>query len=99
MPADPLEIAIRAEEAAKEAHRRLNRMNGSIDGLRTDISVARREAAEQTGQILRRLDREDGGEAVSRGLIDSRRFLISTIVLVLTSSVVSLLLTLALRSH
>lgn len=108
--ADALEIAIRAEEAAKSAHHRLDRMNGSIEragdainALRVDLADARREAAQQTQTILRRLDHDDGVESgeltASRGLIDSRRFLITTIVVVLTSSLTAFLLTLALRGH
>jgi hypothetical protein len=93
--ADPMEIAIRAEESAKSAHQRLNRMNGSLDRLTAEVARANAKSEE----ILIRLARDDGGQLVSRGVIDSRRFLITTIVLVLTSSVMSLLFTLALRSR
>lgn len=96
---DPLEIAIRAEESAKAAHHRLDRMNGSIDRLTSE--VARSNAT--SDQILRKIAHEDGFESgeqtISRGLIDSRRFLITTIVLVLTSSITALLVTWALRGH
>ncbi len=97
--ADPLEIAIRAEERAKAAHARLDRMNGSIDRLTEQVARSNATANE----ILRRMDREEahdeGADQVSRGLIDSRRFLITTVVLVLSSSVVSLFATLVLRTH
>lgn len=51
--AEALEIAIRAEESAKAAHHRLDRMNGSIEKLNTTVSSAKEE-------ILRRLDKQDG---------------------------------------
>lgn len=67
--ADALEIAIRAEESARAAHHRLDRMNGSIEKLNTTVSSAKEE-------ILRRLDKQDGIDegtsSTRRSFLDSR---------------------------
>lgn len=92
---DALPVAIEARELGKSAHKRLDGINGSIDRLNGKVDVI----DTKLDSVLITLAQQDGRQQASRGLIDSRRFLITTIVLVLTSSVVSLLLTLALRSH
>lgn len=93
---DPLEIAIRAEESARAAHNRLDRMNGSIDRLTREVNTAKQE-------ILRRLDRQDGidegTQKATNGFLDSKRFYITLIALAITSSVAALILPLLFRSH
>lgn len=66
-PAYSLELAIRADEKAKSAHERLDRMNGSIDKLAEKVS-------ETNGKIDSLLSRNDGIEQATRGFLDSRRF-------------------------
>lgn len=107
---DALEIAIRAEEAAKSAHHRLDRMNGSIDrlgrevgDLRASISAARAEATANCEAILRRLDRqaglEDGAARVHHSLLDNRRLVVGLAATFLTSSSFAVILTFLLRGH
>lgn len=62
-----LEIAIRADEKAKAAHDRLDRMNGSIDRLAGNV-------AETNGKIDSLLSRNAGIEQATRSFLDSRRF-------------------------
>lgn len=90
-----LPVAIEARELGKSAHKRLDGINGQIGRLGDKVDVV----DGKLDSVLITLARQEGGKDVSRGWIDSRRFLITTIILVLGSSVASLLLTLALRSH
>lgn len=95
MTEDALPVAIEAREQARSAHKRLDGINGQVGKLGDKMDVI----GGKVDSILITVARDEGAKTVNRGLIDSRRFLITTIVLILTSSVVSLLLTLALRSH
>lgn len=62
-----LEIAIRADEKAKSAHERLDRMNGSIDRLANQVAAT-------NGKIDSLLAREQGEQIARRGFISSYRF-------------------------
>lgn len=92
-------IAIRAEEASKAAHQRLDRMNGSIDRLANEVAKANAKGEE----ILVRLARDDGEDEghskASKGFLESKRFLITTIGVIATSSVATGILPFVFRSH
>lgn len=95
MARENLEIAIRAEESARAAHNRLDRMNGSIDRLSVEVA----KANAKSDQILLRLAHEDGEETAEKGFLQSKRWVITTIILVLTSSISTTAFTLFIRSH
>lgn len=79
-PAYSLELAIRADEKAKSAHERLDRMNGSIDRLANQVSETNSKI-DSIANSMARSDGVDEGESVrNRVLLDSRRFVITTIV-------------------
>lgn len=96
---EALPIAIRAEEAARSAHHRLDRMNGSIDRLAGEVSRANATGAE----ILRRLDRQDGfteGAArEKRSVLDSKRWVIGLAATFLGGGLVTAVFTVLVRSH
>ncbi len=95
MSEDALPVAIEARELGKSAHKRLDGVNGSIDRLSGKVDVI----DSKVDSVLITLARQDGRELAGRGLLDSRRFLITIVVTVLTSSLVAFALTLALRGH
>lgn len=70
--------AVRAEERANTAHERLDRMNGSIDALRKEVSAT-------NGKIDMLLARESGAQTVRTLNKDSRRFVITTFILAATA--------------
>lgn len=79
-PAYSLELAIRADEKAKAAHERLDRMNGSIDRLANQVSETNGKIDGITVSLARSDGLEQGEETARRGFLDSRRFIITTIV-------------------
>lgn len=92
---EPLAVAIEAREAAKAAHHRLDRMNGSIDRLGDRME----RVDGKVDAILLKLAGEDGAAKAQRGVVLSRRFVISTIAVLLSSSLAAALVTLLLRRH
>lgn len=78
MADDALTIAIRAEEQAKAAHHRLDRMNGSIDRLAGEVRGARDELNAKLGQVLVQLAHDDGkvegATEKEKGFLGSVRF-------------------------
>lgn len=76
--------AVRAEERANAAHERLDRMNGSIDKLRTSVDSAKAELSAKLDALYLQSAKEEGveqgAEVARRMLIDSRRFVITTII-------------------
>lgn len=92
---EALPIAIRAEAGAAEANRRLTRMNGSIDRLGDAVEATN----EKVDAILLKLAGEDGAAKARGVFILSRRFVISTCAVLLTSSVAAAAITFLLRRH
>ena len=84
MAEDALEIAIRAQEAARAAHHRLDRMNGSIDRLASEVADAKAE-------ILKRLDTQDGAATARQRFHADARFWVATLA-VLAAAVLGALL-------
>lgn len=83
----PLEIAIRADEKAKSAHERLDRMNGSIDRLGNLVAETNAKIDAMVA-IQAHSDGIEQGEATQkRVLVDSRRFVITTFVVMLAALV------------
>lgn len=94
-----LTIAVQAQESAKAAHHRLDRMNGSIDRLTSQVA----EANALGQEILRRLDRQDGldegSETAKRGFLDSRWRVITLAVMFVGSATFTTIFTLIARRH
>lgn len=78
-----LEVAIRADEKAKAAHERLDRMNGSIDKLAGQVSETNGKIDAIATAIARSDGIDQGEQAATRRFLDSRRFNITTIILLL----------------
>lgn len=103
---DALPIAIEARESSKAAHHRLDRMNGSIDRLgnemvdtKKELGGAIKEVSDNVNAILLKLAGEDGAAKARGVFILTRRFVISTCVVLLTSSIAATAITLLLRRH
>lgn len=92
---EPIVVAIEARESAKAAHHRLDRMNGSIDRLGNAVE----NVDSKVDEILLRLAGQEGAARAKRGFVLSRRFVVSTVALLLTCPTVAALITLLLRSH
>lgn len=99
MSDDPIVTAIRAEEAARSAHHRLDRMNGSIDRLTTEVAKANAKSEEILVRLAKDDGHEEGHQEASKGFLESKRFLITTIGLVATSSIATGILPFIFRSH
>ena len=89
-----LETAIRADEKAKSAHERLDRMNGSIDRLTTQVAATNVKIDAIVNSLARSAGVEQGEQVRNQVLLDSRRFVITTIV-ALTCGLVGAIATLA----
>lgn len=92
---EALPIAIRAEAGAGEANRRLDKMNGSIDRLGDAVE----ETNKKVDAILLKLAGEDGAAKARGVFILTRRFVVSTCAVLLTSSLAAAAITLLLRRH
>ena len=101
--------AIKAQASASEAHRRLDKMNGSIDklsggvnDLRIELQASRNESKSQYNAIIARLDRdqasEHGEDTVRASLLDTRWKLIGILATIGGSSFVAVLATVIVRS-
>ena len=109
MTDDALIEAIKAQASAQEAHRRLDKMNGSIDrlgvgvgDLRIEVQAARSESKSQADAIIARIDRDQASEhtedTVRASLLDTRWKLTAVIATIAGSSVFAVLATFIVRS-
>ena len=84
MSDEALVIAVKAEASAQSAHHRLDRMNGSIDRNNTEIAAIRAELGAKIDALAVTMIRDEGiaeGKRTVRTLqIDSRRFVIATVI-------------------
>lgn len=91
---DAFETAVRADEQARAAHHRLDRMNGSIDKLRGEVSATNAQIAAAKSEISAKIDgvllfqahssgKEQGGEIVRQSFLESRRFVLTLLVALL----------------
>lgn len=98
-----LEIAIRAEEQAKFANKRLDTVNGSIDAIRVTLEGARRESKEQFDSIMQRLAHNDGvkegASTTKSSFLESRWRVITVSVALATGSLGVAVITYLLRRH
>lgn len=101
-----LQIAVRADESAKGAHKRLDGINGSIDRFHGKLADVERAMSDQLGDIedkvnsiLITLANEEGAERMRTGFLQSRRFWVGISAALATSSVSVLLFTLLTRRH
>lgn len=99
-----LQIAVRADESAKAAHKRLDGINGSIDRFHNKLGDVERDVKDQLGDIedkvnsiLITLASEEGAERMRTGFLQSRRFWIGIAAALATSSVSVLAFTLLTR--
>lgn len=92
---DPLEIALEAREAARTAHYRLDRMNGSLDRLVKSVD----DLGVKIVAVQLTLASKQGGESVSKTFLDSKRWWIALLVGVATSAAFAAIITLVLRGH
>lgn len=88
-------IAVRADESSKAAHKRLDGINGQIGRLNDKADVLDGKLDE----VLLKLAKQDGAENVRSGLLESKRFWIGIAAILISSSLLSLLVTLALKGH
>lgn len=75
----PLELAIRADEKAKSAHDRLDRMNGSIDRLASQVAETNGKIDAISNALAHNDGVEQGEESANRRWLDSRRFALTLI--------------------
>lgn len=99
-----LQIAVRADESAKGAHKRLDGINGSIDrfhrkldDVETNVNDKLADIDSKVNSILITLANEEGAERMRNGFLQSRRFWITVAAGVATSSMIVLLFTLLTR--
>lgn len=99
-----LQIAVRADESAKAAHKRLDGINGSIDRLNTKVDATADRLGAKVDVIDSKLDSvlitlatQAGAEGMKSGFLESRRFWIGIAVVLATSSTAVLLITLLTR--
>ena len=101
--------AIKAQAAAQEAHRRLDKMNGSLDrlgnvvsDLRVDLQAARNESKSQADAIIARIDRdkasETGEDTIRASLLDTRWKRMGVLATICGSSFFAVLATVLVRS-
>lgn len=100
---DALELAIRADEQAKFANKRLDAVNGSIDAIKVSLENQRRESKEQFDSIMLKLSHDDGVHEGVRSshnsFLDSKRWVISICLTLATGSLGLALFTYLLRRH
>lgn len=93
MPDDALSIAIEARAEARAAQHRLDRMNGSLDRLADAVTKV---DGKLTAVLLVKAKEE--GESTARStFMLSRRYVITTVLVVLTSTIPTTLITVFLR--
>lgn len=101
MSEQALTIAIRAEEAAKSAHNRLDRMNGSLDRLGREVGDLRGDLAAFRTEVLSRLTHEDGVQVgaagVKKSILDKNRWVVGLAVAFISSGTFVLIATYLLR--
>lgn len=93
MSENALSIAVRADESAKAAHKRLDGINGQIGKLGDKVDVV----DSKLDSVLITLATQAGAEGMRSGLLESRRFWIGIAVVLATSSTAVLLITLLTR--
>jgi len=81
---EALITAVRAEEKANGAHERLDRMNGSIDKLTRTVDEKYSGIDAKIDALLIHQATQFGQETARKGLLDSRRFVISIFALLTT---------------
>lgn len=104
MSEQALPIAVRADESAKAAHKRLDGINGSIDRFNRKIDDLDEKADAQfrtidskVNSILLTLATQAGADGAKSGVLESKRFWLVLVAGVCTSSVAVLVITLLLR--
>lgn len=101
-----LQIAVRADESAKAAHKRLDGINGSIDrfhrkldDVEENVNDKLSDIDSKVNSILITLANEEGAERMRTGFLQSRRFWVGISAALATSSVSVLMFTLLTRHH
>lgn len=99
-----LQIAVRADESAKAAHKRLDGINGSIDRLNLKVDGFDQRMNDRVSVLDSKLDSvlitlatQEGAEGMKNGFLQSRKFWIGLVAAVCTSSMTVLLFTLLTR--
>lgn len=72
--------AVRAEASAQAAHHRLDRMNGSIDKLTETVNTKYGAIDAKLDGVLLHLASLNGADTQKKLAIDSRRFVITTLI-------------------
>lgn len=69
-------IAIRADESAKAAHQRLDRMNGSIDRLAGQVLRVNEKADQILVQLAKDAGLDEGVRKAHRSVLDSSKWVV-----------------------